>query len=94
MWRMMKVVLLFVSIGFLGACNNAGSVKAEIDTAVNEVKNIKVPDSISAKSERVLDSIGRKVKEVADSSKAKGGRVLQKMDEALKSVKKKVDTTK
>jgi hypothetical protein len=85
---MNKVLAIFL-VACLAACDNAGGVKAELDSAVNDVKNSKALDSIEAKGGRILDSVGQKGGELWDSTKSKGGKLIKRADYKLDDLKKK-----
>lgn len=78
----------------LVACDNSGKIKADVDTAVNDIKNATAVDSIKAKSDRWVDSAKSKGDAVLDSSKRKSGQVLRKVSEELKNLSKKLDSTR
>jgi hypothetical protein len=85
----MKKLLPVVITAFLFSCNDNSKVENELNSIGNKIDTLakKVDDS------EVVDSIKSKGERLVDSSKSKGGRLIKSLDNKLKGIKAKRDTT-
>lgn len=84
---MKTCLLVFLTVAF-AACDNSATVKVNLDSTANEIKNSKILDSVGEKGSRILDSVKTKGAEVWDSSKAKGGRFVERAEKEINGLKK------
>lgn len=85
----MKTFLLISLVAALAACSNSGTVKSDLDSTVNKIRNSATMDSIESKGSRILDSVKSKGGELWDSTRSKGGKLLNRTEEKVDNLKKK-----